>query len=399
MSNIRVNDSYKWVALGISFLMMVGFALSLQALPPLFSQIAQDISFSNSQAGMLMGAYAIPGIFLPFFIAYFANRFDMKILIMAALLIMIVGVITFSLAGSFLFLLFYRVIAGVGATVLVVLAPLLITKFFDQKNIGIGMGIFNMAVPSGTVLAANIFGYLGEFVGWRAIMWGIAGYLAVVLALVFLALSFPKNEAMDNANGAGRESPSNIGGNLGVWSLAAIWTLANMQLLAYITFGPQFYQSLGISVQSAGFLTSLIMFVSIFLAPIMGIIFDKTGRKKPYLLIGAIVSLVSFAFLAKNILPLSLWALGLGIGFTPIPIFVFAHLPEIVKPHQVVMGMGMLTMASNLGTTLGPTVFGSILDFTAGNFFIAFMVLSLVSLIIILISWLGLKPVKDEQRG
>lgn len=396
MGNNHVNDSYKWVILAISFLIMMGFAFSLQALPPLFSQIAKDVSFSNSQEGMLMGAYAIPGIFLPLLIAYMANRFDMKAMILAGLLIMIVGVTAFSLAGSFSLLFFCRLIAGVGATVVIVLAPILITMFFDEKNIGLGMGIFNIAVPTGTVLAANLFGYLGGVVGWRGIMWIIAGYLAVVLALVFFALYLPKNEIGNNSSSSG--SSSNIGGNLGVWLLAAIWALANLQLLSYMTFGSKLYQSLGISVQSAGFLTSLIMLVSIFLAPIIGIIFDKTGRKKPYLLIGSFISLVSFAFLAKNILPLPLLALGLGIGFTPIPVFVFAYLPQIVKPHQIGMGMGILTVASNLGTTIGPPALGSILDLTAGNFSIAFMGLSLVSLIIILITWLGLKPLKAGQN-
>lgn len=59
---------------------------------------------------------------------------------------------------------------------LVVLAPLLITMYFDHQNIGIAMGIFNIAVPAGTVLAANLFAPLAGFVGWRAIILGVAGY-------------------------------------------------------------------------------------------------------------------------------------------------------------------------------------------------------------------------------
>lgn len=60
------NDSYKWVVLAISFMLMLTFAISLQSLPPLFDKIVKDIYFSNSQAGMLMSAYAIPGIFLSY---------------------------------------------------------------------------------------------------------------------------------------------------------------------------------------------------------------------------------------------------------------------------------------------------------------------------------------------
>ena len=52
---------------------MMGFALSLQVLPPLFDFMLNDVYFTNSQAGMLMGAYAIPGVFLPFLVAYLSN--------------------------------------------------------------------------------------------------------------------------------------------------------------------------------------------------------------------------------------------------------------------------------------------------------------------------------------
>lgn len=389
MNNIRANNSYKWIVLAISFSMMVGFSLSLQALPPLFEQIMKDIHFSNAQAGRLMGVYAIPGIFLPFAVAFLSNRFDIKKLIIIALIVMIAGLVAFSFAGSFSFLVLYRLVVGIGATVLTVLAPLLITLVFDQKKIGIAMGIFNIAVPIGTVIAANLFGSLGQRLGWRLILMGVAGFLAVVLFLVIFALSLQKNEGPKKPN-KNKESAPKFSGSLNLWFISAIWLLSNFQLVAYVTFGPQFYQSIGLSNQQAGFLTSLSMLAGIFLTPIIGVLFDKTGRKKPYLLIGSTIILISFVALATHFQGLSLWAATLGVGFAPISVFVFAHLPETIKPHEAGMGMGILTATSNIGTTIGPSVLGSILDQTLSNFTIFFTFLAAVSILIIALS-LGLK--------
>lgn len=310
MNNIRANNSYKWIVLAISFSMMVGFSLSLQALPPLFEQIMKDIHFSNAQAGRLMGVYAIPGIFLPFAVAFLSNRFDIKKLIIIALIVMIAGLVAFSFAGSFSFLVLYRLVVGIGATVLTVLAPLLITLVFDQKKIGIAMGIFNIAVPIGTVIAANLFGSLGQRLGWRLILMGVAGFLAVVLFLVIFALSLQKNEGPKKPN-KNKESAPKFSGSLNLWFISAIWLLSNFQLVAYVTFGPQFYQSIGLSNQQAGFLTSLSMLAGIFLTPIIGVIFDKTGRKKPYLLLGSSIILISFIALAMHFQGLSLLAAAL----------------------------------------------------------------------------------------
>lgn len=398
MANRQIQASSRWVVLALSFFMMIGFALSLQALPPLFGQIMKEVSFSNSQAGILMGAYAIPGIFLPFIVAYLASRFDMKKLLIAALAIMMAGLIAFSTAGSFSLLVVYRLVAGIGATVLVVLAPLLITMFFDQKNLGIAMGIFNIAVPLGTVLAANLFGSLGQLLSWRMVLAGVAAFLGVVLLLVIFTLSLPQQAGGADAEGLSKEPSPKFRGSRSLWLLAGIWVLANFQLLAYVTFGPQFYQSFGLANQKAGFLTSLIMLASIFLAPVIGAAFDKTGRKKPYLLAGSAMILLAFVLLGLHFPGLPLWAVALGIGFAPLPVFVFAHLPETVKPHEVGMGMGMLTIASNLGTTMGPSALGSILDRTGGNFTVFFMVLAAVSIVIIAFS-LGLKTGSSRSES
>lgn len=205
---------------------------------------------------------------------------------------------------------------------LVVLAPLIITMVFDRKRMGIAMGIFNIAVPLGTVLAANFSGALGQVFGWRVMLQGVAGFLGVVLLLVIIALSLPKSEGTNSTNGSSGDLRPEFKGSMSLWFLAAIWVLANAQLLAYVTFGPQFYQSAGLG-EHAGFLTSLIMLGPIFLAPIAGVLFDKTGRKKPYLIMGSLIILISFVLLAANFFNLPLWAVALGVGFAPIPVFVF----------------------------------------------------------------------------
>lgn len=69
-------DSYKWIVLGISFSLMLVFAISLQSLPPIFGNIMKDIPFSNKQAGLLMSVYSIIGIFFPFFVAFSAEKLD-----------------------------------------------------------------------------------------------------------------------------------------------------------------------------------------------------------------------------------------------------------------------------------------------------------------------------------
>lgn len=393
---IKRNDSYKWVVLAISFALMLVFAISLQSLPPIFDKMQKDISFSTSQAGMLMGAYAIPGIFIPFLIAFLASRYNKKSIIHIALLVLIAGLVAFSMAQTFSTLLLYRLLTGIGATAMVVLAPLLVTMFFDKTNMGIAMGIFNTAVPFGTVIAASLFGILGERIYWRYIILGIALFAAVVLVINFFKLHLPKEEASKEATLASQKPVSKLLSNRNLWILVVIWALGNSQLLGYVTFVPQHFQNVGMTMESAGLLTSFIMLVPIFLSPVVGIIIDKTGWKKRLLLVGSIIMAISFILISRGTVGLPIWAFTLGIGFTPIPVFVFSVLPESIKPRQMVMGLGILTAASNLGIALGPSAFGLLLDKTGGNFNLGFIILALISLVIIL-ALSGLKQAKVSR--
>lgn len=378
---IKRSNSYKWVVLAISFMLMLTFAISLQSLPPIFDKIQGDISFSNSQAGMLMGAYAIPGIFLPFLIAFLASRYKKKSIILIALLILIIGLIAFSISGSFSTLLTFRLVTGIGATALVVLAPLLVTMFFQKENMGIAMGIFNTAVPFGTVIATNLFGILGEKLHWRSIILGIAAFVGIVLAISIFNLYLPKEEEdSQESKLSSKESSGGLLSNVNLWILALIWALGNGQLLSYVTFVPQYFQEIGMNMQRAGLLTSFIMLVPIFLSPVVGIIIDKTGWRKRILLTGSIIMAISFILISRGTFGLPIWALTLGIGFTPIPIFVFSLLPELIQPHQMGMGLGILTASSNLGIAMGPSAFGFLLDKTGENFNLGFIILAFVSL-------------------
>jgi len=226
-------DSYKWVVLVIAFMLMLTFAISLQSLPQIFNEIQKDIAFSNSQAGILMGAYAIPGILLPFLVAFLANRYNKKSIIIISLIIMMLGLIGFSKSTSFSTLLTFRLVTGIGATALVILAPLLVTMFFDKKNIGIGMGIFNTAVPTGTVIATNLFGILGQRIPWRSIILAIALFIGIVLVINIFSLYLPKEEARNSkkiSKDLQKDPSASLLSNVNLWIIALVWMLGNGQL-------------------------------------------------------------------------------------------------------------------------------------------------------------------------
>ncbi len=213
------------------------------------ANITKEIAFSTKQAGILMSSYSVIGIFIPFLVASALHKLDLKKIIITALSIVIIGLLGFSLSSTYPLLLMCRLLAGTGATILVVLSPLLITMFFDKNNIGSAMGIFNIAVPVGTVVSVNLFGYLGVRMNWRTIIVGIIIFVMITLAMVAVFLVLPSEKAEEDV----RPSKPRFKPGLSLIFLGIIWMVANGQLLAYTTFGPQFFQLSGLSLQKASF--------------------------------------------------------------------------------------------------------------------------------------------------
>jgi MFS family permease len=66
-----------------------------------------------------------------------------------------------------------RLVAGIGAAILLVVAPKIITSWFFDHEIGLSMGVFNIAMPLGTILALNFMGTIAYRFSWQVIPCGV----------------------------------------------------------------------------------------------------------------------------------------------------------------------------------------------------------------------------------
>jgi MFS family permease len=56
--------SRRWSILFLIYFSMLAFALVFQSIPPLLGLVISALQLSHTQAGALMGLFALPGIFI-----------------------------------------------------------------------------------------------------------------------------------------------------------------------------------------------------------------------------------------------------------------------------------------------------------------------------------------------
>ena len=131
-----------------------------------------------------------------------------------------------------------------------------------------------------------------------------------------------------------------------------MWALLNASIIPYFTYAPDYFMSLGKDVTQAGLLASYPMWASLVLAPVVGILIDRVGKRRLLIFAGFIVSAVFYYFMPRFPQYAAVFAISIGIcaAIQPTPIFT---LPAELLPASA-KGVGFRGDSHLRGRRHGP---------------------------------------------
>jgi MFS family permease len=400
--NNQVSYSYRWVILALAWLMLFMHALMLQSIPPIMTTLANDMGLTYTQLGSLMGIGTLSSLVLAIPGGIWADRYGSRKVILIALGLYVVGISTLALSQVYLIMLIGRFTSGLGAAMMFVVAPMAVSGWFKGREIGLAMGVFNIAVPVGVFFAFNIFGMLVEQNSWRIVIWISA--LPAFLMLLAALLWFREPPESEYANQRVLEKQSNLHhtSKMSVWQLfknttPSTWLLSlafflySASVFQVMTIGPaHFKETLG-EYGRSDLVASMSMVASIFLSPVIGWLIDFTGRKDLLAYVAAIGSALLMIIIPTLGLNPILMMLILGIFIAMFLPAYYAYPVDIVKPQQMGFAFGLFSATFGLGIFCGSFMVGYLRDIM-GNFTGAFFFMALVTLITIV-------PIYYVERG
>jgi predicted MFS family arabinose efflux permease len=363
----------------VIYLCMLSYTLVLQSIPPVLSLIIDELGLSYHQAGVLMSLFALPGILVSLPAGMLADRYGVKRVGIASLLFTIAGTIMVAIGQTFISLTAGRVIAGTGAISLIVIAPQGIVQWFRNRELGVAMGIYNTALPVGVIVSLNALPPLASQWGWRSGTWAAAALTAI--ALLIFCLGFrerraEKQETTFSVPKLGRE-------HVLIGLVALSWALFNTCIVSLNTFAPDFMVGRGLSLQSAGFYTSLFVVGPLCLSPLVGYAVDRIGYPEAFMAAGGLGMAILLPLIPAGIDYLALLMLAVGIWAALVPAPAYYLTADIARHERLGFGFGVLSMLNNAGVFVGPQLVGLSRDvsgsYTAGFGLMAlFAVLSAV---------------------
>lgn len=354
-SNFESLRERRWWILAAAMLSFFSVGTTFFAIPALVGDLIERFGISHFQVGVLMGAIAIPAIFLSIPLGFAVDRWPLRRGGESALGIMLAGAVLFALAPNFLFLLLGRLCFGLGGLMLNLLLARLLSEAFAGRELSLAMGSFMAVYPAAMIVVFRGHPWLSEALGWRAELLVLASLVMISWPLYHFALP-PDSQT----EGGHREilkirsllSASTVG-------LCLSWMFFFAAFAAVLTFAPEWVGGKeGLSV------VSLIMWVSLLASPLSGALMDRRRKIRPWLSGGMALFVLMLALMAFDNIPISATMLMIGLCAAIIPTASYALPARVVDPASIGLTFGMMTACSNLGTLIGPSAAGALRDAT-----------------------------------
>ncbi len=333
--------------------------------PSILDPIMAAYGMDSATGSWLMSIFTATGIFLSLPAGALAKRLGPRRLLLCACAIVVAGSVLGAAAGSSLLMVLSRGVEGVAFVFITVAAPLAIERYVAPERRGSANGIWSLWICLGSVIGSTATPALFSALGISGVWLVYAA--AVVVAAVVLAVVVKAPAALGAPDGAGAEVEAQRKAKAADYlrflspqalSFFFAYLVFNVEILAVLSYTPTFLQREGMDASLSGFAASLPGLLAVASALVVGKLIDKTGRTKPFYLVGLVASAPGTLLMLTQTGPL-LWVGAALVGLVGygIPVACLSAIPQVAGSKELLpAAMGIFTLVQCLGEFLGSLV-------------------------------------------
>jgi cyanate permease len=322
---------------------------------------------TKAQMGMIMGALTLASLIFAPIGGALSDRIGSRWAFGMAILIIAVGSVLRAAAGSVTGLVCFMFIIGAGIAVVGPNMPKALGMWFPKNELAMANGIAMAAMGIGGAIAMGISATVlsPALGGWRNIMLIVSAF---VLASGVLWMFFFREQQVPGAEKPRQNIAANFKKVLGVkdlWLLAAFYGFNMVGLMSTIALLPTTLEERGVT--NAGVYVSLMMGTTVVFNILGGLLSDRTGKRKPFLLVSAAMlglCFISFATVTGVPLIAGLVLAGAALGTIATVLMIIPVELETIGQQLAATAVGLIFMIGNTAGFIGPIVSGKLIDVT-----------------------------------
>ena len=320
---------YRWVVFSLlSFIYMLVF-FHRQAPAVLALDLMRDLNLKGASLGLLSAAYFYPYAFIQIPSGAIVRSLGARRSLCIFFALAGFGAVGFSCTSSFFMALFFRVLVGVGAAMVLVPVLEIISAWFKHGEFTSMIGLLIGVAGLGVFAGAAPLSYLDALVGWRGsfMIVGAVSLLCVACLWLFVRnrpqeLGYPAvDHEMEPVVTSGIRESATL--SIQVLTSPAFWPptiWAFLSLGIFISFGglwggPYLMHVHGLSKVDTGHVLGMLALGMIIGGPFLGLLAERVFKSRKKVLIGAGFILVLLTgSMVFGLDDFSLWGLFVWFG-------------------------------------------------------------------------------------
>ncbi|MCA6109974.1 MFS transporter [Bradyrhizobium cenepequi] len=347
----------RWIVLAVLFAARAATGFQFQSVGSTTNFLMQDLALGYAQLGMLLGAYLLPGIVVAFPAGLIGQRVRETTLGLVGLALMAVSGVALSYCDSFAAALIARVIGGVGATIVILVATKMTTDWFAGREIVLAMSLLQMSWPFGAMVALPAQTYLAQSLGWPAVMASSAMMALVALGAFALLPRSPVQAETAAATRAGLPVRTLVP----ILIAGVIWGAMNLACVLFFSYAPQLMVAQGASPTGAASLVSLAIWFTIIAIPVGGYVVERSGRPVAAIVACGLVAALALAVFVADIHP-TIACLVFGVAIGPLSGAILSLPTRVLEPADRSLGFGLFFTCFYILMAIGPSAAGRLQD-------------------------------------
>ncbi|AEI48904.1 MFS transporter [Runella slithyformis] len=288
---------------------------------PLGPQLMRYFDISPRQFGLLVSAYSFSAGLSGFFVAFIADRYPRKHIMLIAYTGFVVGTLACAMAPTFGLLIAARTLAGVFGGVLGAQVMSAVSDVFEYQRRASAMGVVMTAFSVASVVGVPLGLYLASEFSWHAPFWFVGILGIVVIGLIWRLIPRLDGHLQDQSKVKHHpfEAITNIlqePNQLRALLLTATIMLGHFSIIPFIA--PFFTANAGFSENNLYLIYAVGGALTLFTAPQVGKLADRKG-KYPVFVVFALLSMIPMWLITNmntNYLPIVLGTSGIFFIFS-----------------------------------------------------------------------------------
>ncbi len=356
--------------------------LDRQFLSVLAQPVKLDLHLSDTDLGLLTGfAFAVFYTFFGIPVAALADRFNRVRIIALACALWSLFSAACGLSTGFITLAAARIGVGVGEAGGSPPSYSVISDYFPPEKRGLGLALYSLGVPFGTMFGAASGGLIAATLGWRAAFFIVGGLGLLLAPLLLIAVKEPVRGRFDGAGASTRAAGPKPGMLATLLVFAStpklLFTALSAGLTAFVGYGLLNWTPSFLMREEAMSLQQIALYYSVTLGLAMalgtwasGALVDRLGPRQPaaYALVPGIAMLASLPFFL-GVLHAPSWGHALVLLVFPSILNIAYLAPALavvqnaVRPERRgVAGAVLLFVLNLVGLGGGPLFVGMMSD-------------------------------------